>query len=548
MVQVPWGEPMSATGFVKENWRLILLVVFVSGALLALFVPGGIMGDDNPMADEGDEDREDVQAGITNLQYGLGLEGGTRISAPPVGMTAEGLEIEPGNDLEVEQTLYDELEVDPADATVRLDEDAEGHTEEVSIHTAEVFTDEVTESEFVDALNAAGVEATEDDVRAGVTAETRENMMRTIELKIDEAGLAGAQVTERTAIDGSHFITVEVPDMTPTELRNLLSERGVVEVWAYHPDEDGGQTNETVLQQGDFATVDPATYDERMGHHVPVTITAEKAPEFQERMNELGFTQEGVGQCEGYDGWQEAENQYCLFTVVDGEVVDAHSMGSDLAPSMRTGGWADDPTFVMLAPSQPEAHSLSANLRAGALDAPLDFEQEQTFSISPALADQFQTYSLFIGILSVLSVSGMVYLRYSDARVAAPMIVTALAEVVILLGFAALIRMPLDLSHIAGFIAVIGTGVDDLVIIADEVMDEGEVNSQKVFDSRFSKAFWIIGAAAATTIVALSPLAVLSLGDLRGFAIITILGVLIGVFITRPAYGDILRILLTGDK
>ncbi len=38
------------------------------------------------------------------------------------------------------------------------------------------------------------------------------------------------------------------------------------------------------------------------------------------------------------------------------------------------------------------------------------------------------------------------------------MFLTAMAEVVILLGFAAAIRMPLDLSHVAGFIAVVGTG------------------------------------------------------------------------------------------
>jgi preprotein translocase subunit SecD len=41
---------------------------------------------------------------------------------------------------------------------------------------------------------------------------------------------------------------------------------------------------------------------------------------------------------------------------------------------------------------------------------------------------------------------------------------------------------------------------------------------------------------------------VLSLGDLQGFAIFTILGVLVGVLLTRPAYGDILRALLTGDR
>jgi preprotein translocase subunit SecD len=74
-----------------------------------------------------------------------------------------------------------------------------------------------------------------------------------------------------------------------------------------------------------------------------------------------------------------------------------------------------------------------------------------------------------------------------------------------------------------------------------------KVSSHRVFQSRFRKALWVIGAAAATTIIAMSPLAVLSLGDLRGFAIITILGVLIGVLLTRPAYGDILRRLLTDE-
>jgi preprotein translocase subunit SecD len=38
---------------------------------------------------------------------------------------------------------------------------------------------------------------------------------------------------------------------------------------------------------------------------------------------------------------------------------------------------------------------------------------------------------------------------------------------------------------------------------------------------------------------------VLSLGDLQGFAIVTIVGVLIGILVTRPAYGDVLRSLMT---
>jgi len=89
--------------------------------------------------------------------------------------------------------------------------------------------------------------------------------------------------------------------------------------------------------------------------------------------------------------------------------------------------------------------------------------------------------------------------------------------------------------------------VDDLVIMADEILQEGDVATGRVFQSRFRKAFWVIGAAAATTIIAMSPLTILSVGDLFGFAVITIVGVLVGVLITRPAYGDILRNLVLSE-
>jgi preprotein translocase subunit SecD len=223
-------------------------------------------------------------------------------------------------------------------------------------------------------------------------------------------------------------------------------------------------------------------------------------------------------------------------------------MNTNLGESMQSGEWAREPTFQVTTPDQQSAENIRVSVEAGSLPATLDLgENSNVDRVEPSLAQQFKTNSLITGVLAVLTVVAVVFLRYGDPRVAAPMSLTALSEVLILLGFAAAIRWQLDLSHIAGLIAVVGTGVDDLVIIADEVLNEGDVNSQRVFDNRFRKAFWVIGAAAATTIIAMSPLAVLSLGDLRGFAIVTILGVLIGVFITRPAYGNILRSITT-DK
>ncbi|AHF98953.1 SecD/SecF/SecDF export membrane protein [Halostagnicola larsenii XH-48] len=547
---------MKPVAYFKENWRVIMLVVFVLGAVVALFLPGGVMGDDGygPQAENSQSWTEDP----LNLEYGLGLEGGTRISAPVVGMTAENIDAGVVDDgeadqdriTEIEESLYadETLDIDVGDANIVVHDDG--------TVSAELFVDDVSQAEFVAALQDADVEVSEDDVREGVTQETRDDVITTISLRINEAGLSGGQVTDAEMSDQNYVVT-EVPEMGEDELREILEDRGIVEVVAYHPGgENGTQVNETVLTGDDIADVDPPTQPEQgsSGYEVPVLVEDSSAEEFQSDMQEMGYAeQQGWSNCRVQDpqtgemNFDDDQEQHCLLTVVDGEPVAAHSMSQQLGSGMGTGEWVESPTFQMGATEYSEAQALSVNLQAGELRAPLDLTEGDVYSLQPALADQFKTYSLLIGILSVVSVSGIVYVRYQDPRVAAPMILTALAEVFILLGFAALIRMPLDLSHIAGFIAVVGTGVDDLIIIADEVMSEGDVNSQRVFESRFRKAFWVIGAAAATTIIAMSPLAVLSLGDLRGFAIITILGVLIGVLITRPAYGDILRRLLT-DK
>ncbi len=125
------------------------------------------------------------------------------------------------------------------------------------------------------------------------------------------------------------------------------------------------------------------------------------------------------------------------------------------------------------------------------------------------------------------------------------MIATSFSEVVLLLGLSVLIGQELDLASIAGIIAVIGTGIDHLVIITEEVVHEGKTPSEKIYSARIGKAFMIIFGAAATTVIAMSPLVFLGFGSLKGFAIVTIAGVLIGVLIARPAYSSVLRYILT---
>jgi len=526
---------------IKKHWRVWLLTVFLLVSTVAVFAPfggsGGILG-------PGDDVDAASGSQYTNLQFGLELSGGTQVRAPFVGMTVTGLEIGPDDERAIESALQDDLELGASE--VRADAEA---------GTVEVFDDSVvgntTKAEFADALSAAGYPTEEDDVGMGVTSDTRDNSEDVLNERLRERGLGGGSATQVSA-PGQRFMVVEVPGANRTEVIDLIGDRGQVEIVALYPGENGTYETESLLDQEDLADIGGAQQNQGETY-VPIRLSDEAGKRFGEAMRANGFDQQGGTRCT-YDLNASLEANTaddpgrCLLTVLDGETVFAAGIAPSLSSSFASGAFDEDPSYRTTTTSFDDARELEINMRAGALRTNLDIDNRgTTFFLLPSLAEQFKPLSLVTGAAAVLAVSLMIFLRYRRVEVAAPMLLTAAAEVYILLGFAAAVSLPLGLSHIAGFIAVIGTGVDDLVIIADEIMQQGDVNTSRVFESRFRKAFWVIGAAAATTIVAMSPLAVLSLGDLQGFAIVTIVGVLIGVLITRPAYGDILRIFVLGD-
>ncbi len=541
---------------IRENWRMWLLVVFVVVSTVAIFAPVG-GGSGAPAGGNTTNDAgvpQSTTSQYTNLRFGLRLSGGTEVQAPLVGMTAENQQFDREEVDEIRSTVENELDLGPGDVRASPRDG-----------TVEVFADRfvgnVTQAEFAAALQAAGLSASEDDIRMGVTASTREDAVETLSDRIDRSGLSGGTVTQRTSPGGQRFISVEVPGASRQQVIDFIGERGQVETVALYPVETDNGTEyrtTTVSTQEDIREVGNAqrATNNNPQPSVSVTLTDAAAAEFQSDMQEFGFAQQGGTRCSEYDrGLSLEENvaqleesgveNRCLLTVRDGEVVFAARVVPGLAESFRTGEFEQNPIYQSSAGSFEEVRELEINLKTGALPTELDIaDRGRTSFLLPSLAQQFKPLSMLTGAAAIVAVSLMVFLRYRRPDVAAPMVVTAAAEVYILLGFAAAVGLPLELSHIAGFIAVIGTGVDDLVIIADEIMQRGEIDTSRVFESRFRKAFWVIGAAAATTIIAMSPLAVLSLGDLRGFAIVTIVGVLVGVLITRPAYGDILRVLV----
>ncbi|PIN98445.1 MAG: hypothetical protein COT90_04380 [Candidatus Diapherotrites archaeon CG10_big_fil_rev_8_21_14_0_10_31_34] len=191
--------------------------------------------------------------------------------------------------------------------------------------------------------------------------------------------------------------------------------------------------------------------------------------------------------------------------------------------------------------------NLAILLESGSL--PIGVESIGKETISPNLGEEFLNVVSLMGLIALFIVVLVLFIRYREPKLIIPMAFTVFAEVVIILGFASFIKWNLDLASLAGIIAAVGTGVDDQIVISDELLrKEADYDTSSV--NRVKRAFFIIFAAAATSLVTMAPIILFGfgLGKLVGFAITTIVGVLVGVFITRPAFGELAKYLLGKGK
>ncbi|WP_017980947.1 preprotein translocase subunit SecD [Methanocaldococcus villosus] len=225
-----------------------------------------------------------------------------------------------------------------------------------------------------------------------------------------------------------------------------------------------------------------------------------------------------------------------IYLYMDGKLISAPVLSPDLCD-----GKPHPRQVITVSPYPPskedidEAMAIYTALKSGALPVKLDIEY--TYVISPKLGEEFKKGAAIALLLAFIAVSMIVAIRYKQPKIAFPIMMTCLSEIIIILGFAALIEWKLDLPSIAGIIAAVGTGVDDQIVITDEVLKRGV----RKLKSSIKRAFFIIFASAGTSIAAMLPLFTLGVGMLKGFALTTIAGILIGVFITRPAFARIIE-------
>jgi preprotein translocase subunit SecD len=474
------------------DWRIAALIILVLVSVIAIY----------PHFD----DKGNV---VTNLQYGLDLQHGAWIQ-----LEMKGEVIGFTTDRPMEEFVTNLSKA--ADAEVSLIDSSH-----IEIRKA------YTQDQLKPFFDTAGGQIT--SYSQGVSKSTADDVKRILENKINAMGTKDAKVNTLTGFNNvARYIRVEMAGVDMKQAQDIIGKQGKFEIRV----QTAGNETEHVLS-GDSITSVHLPSQEPPGSDkwgVSFTLSEDGANLFQEAAIKYGAT-------------RDPENHY-LVMLLDNDTVYSAPLSDELAGQLETQKtrqlYASTGTGTY---GENQASELEIHLRAGAL--PVDVSIAGSGGTSAPLGERYKTMAILAGILALITVGFVIYYRYREPGIVLPMILINASELLILLGFIALIRFQMDLPTIAGLVAVVGTGIDQLVIITDEILHEGKVPSPNLYLKRLTRALGIIIAAAATVVIAMIPLALMDLSTLKGFAIITIMGVVVGVAVTRPAYGKIIMQILS---
>jgi len=413
-----------------------------------------------------------------------------------------------------------------------------------------------------DALNAllaplGGSVATGDGTFIdGLTPDTVSLTKSILDAKLNRLGLKDIKVR----VVDNKYILIDLAGIDVSTAQDVVGRPGKFEIRV----QTSNNESEHVLYGDAIESVDIPRGEQSGGWGVPFTLSESGAQAFQKAAIASGATKN--------------PDAHEISMYLDKDQIFSAPLSPDLAASLNKV-----PSRSMVAETgSGDAGSLKAkelyiHLSEGAL--PVNVKIVGSGQVAAALGSQFKSQMALAGILALLAVGGIIYYRYRDKRIAIPMVATSFSEVIMMLGIWSLAGWQLDLASLAGVIVVIGTGVDQLIIITDELTRGGEATTvaasaersikeraaaaaekandaasktaapatSKVYLSRLSRAFTIILGAAATTAVAMLPLLYMGFGALTGFALTIIAGVVIGVGVARPAYGRVVGYILAGQ-
>jgi preprotein translocase subunit SecD len=349
-------------------------------------------------------------------------------------------------------------------------------------------------------------------------------------------GLTDIVIRPVKDLSGNNFMLVEIAGATPSQLQDLIAKQGKFEAKI---------GNETVFAGGkkDIASVCrndascsgiescfPVEGGEACRFRFVIYLSEESAKRHADITSKLGTNVTDQG--------RYLSKKLDLY--LDDQLVDSLFISEDLKGRVTTQIQIQGSGFgVERAEALDDAQESMLKLQTVLITGSLPYQLEivKLDTISPLLGDRF-LYSIFLaGISAILAVALIVLIRYRKIKSSLALLFTSFSEVLIILGIASLIHWNLDLPSIAGILAVIGTGVDQQIVI----LDESRTGKQYSIKQRLKRALFIVISAYFTSLVSLLPLYWAGAGLLKGFAVTTIIGITSAVLITRPAFADIVR-------
>ncbi|MBS3162815.1 PDZ domain-containing protein [Candidatus Woesearchaeota archaeon] len=377
-------------------------------------------------------------------------------------------------------------------------------------------------------LKPIGEDITDDDITT---------LIDVLSNRLNVYGLSDIKIRSAEDWDGNRYVLVELAGVTQNEVRDLISQQGKFEAKIGEDVVFSGGNNDIpyVCRNDGTCSGVRSCEDYQDGTICEFEFSITLSPEAAQKQADLTSVLDVVME----DGKGYLELPLDLY--LDGELVDSLRISESLKGQATTqiaisGSGSGATQDLAIDNAYEEMKAMQTILITGSL--PFDIEIAKMDTVSPVFGKIFFNNMMLIAILAIVAVALIIFIRYRKIKFVLPVMGTMICEIVLVFAFAALINWNIDMAAIAGILAAIGTGVDDQIVIIDEAV-HGKKNSR--MGERMKRAFFIIFAAFAATVAAMLPLLNAGAGLFRGFALTTIAGVTIGVFLTRPAFASIIE-------
>ena len=356
-----------------------------------------------------------------------------------------------------------------------------------------------------------------DAEKLALNERTMEQSLEIIRRRVDEVGTREPTIQKQ----GDRRILIQVPGLgSASELKTLI---GTTAKLGFYPvvkqtsnaNEEGNGRTQTLPARDDkgvFYILDKMA-----------AVTGEELVDAQPTFDQNGqpavsfrFNPGGARKFGNYT----ANNVGSLFAIVlDNEVISA----PQIREAITGGSGQISGNF-----SVTESAELSILLRAGALPAPMQFEEERT--IGPELGQDSIDAGKIACAVAFAAILVFMFLSYGLFGIFAN--IALIINVSLIFGLLSIIGATLTLPGIAGIVLTVGMAVDANVLIFERIKEELKTakSPYRAIELGYERAFSAILDANITTFIAALILFLMGSGPVRGFSITLGLGIITSVF------------------